>query len=224
MKLIPAFKIITSIAIAINVLSCKDSNKKDSDDPKDVAEEHNDAKFPKAKEKDAQFLVDAAEIDLMEIRLSELAETKASADSVKALGKTLLKDHEKSLKEIQEMASKKLITIPTEITSKGKDAYDKLTDKKDIDFDEDYCNEMIDDHKHAIKIFEKASTDCEDFEIKSWANKQLPLLRIHLDKAMNCRDKFNNNNTNVINKTRDKPADSEKNKDKSKTKEADKIK
>jgi putative membrane protein len=183
---------ILIIAAAISICGCKNENN-NSNDSKDVAEEHNDAKFDKAKEKDAQFLVDAAEIDLMEIKLGELAQNQAIKDSVKELGKLLLKDHEKSLKELQVMAGKKMVTIPSEITEKGRDSYNKLVDKKTGDFDESYCEEMVKGHKDAIEKFEKAATDIEDVEIKNWANKQLPTLRTHLDKAMNCRDNLKGN-------------------------------
>src|ERR1044071_2120459 len=49
-----------------------------TEDPKDVAEEHNDAKFRKESEKEAQLMVDAADINLAEIELGKLAESKGT--------------------------------------------------------------------------------------------------------------------------------------------------
>jgi putative membrane protein len=182
------------IAAILSISACKNENT-NSNDPKDIAEEHNEAKFDKAKEKDAQFLVDAAELDLMEIKLGELAQNQAVNDSVKELGKILLKDHQKSLKELQVLAGKKMVTIPSEITEKGRDSYNKLLEKKAAEFDEFYCDEMVKGHKDAIDKFEKGATDAEDVEIKNWANKQLPVLRTHLDKAMNYRDNLKGNSS-----------------------------
>ena len=53
------------------------SNGKKSDDVKDVAEEQNDEKFDSnQQEKDAQFVVNAAEMNIEEIQLGQLAQQK----------------------------------------------------------------------------------------------------------------------------------------------------
>lgn len=66
------FKVLQAIiliAVIISTLSCKNNNSKDT---KEVAEEHNEAKFDKSgNEKDAQFLVKAAEINMEEISLGQ---------------------------------------------------------------------------------------------------------------------------------------------------------
>ena len=73
------------IAVIIGLSSCGNNNSKDT---KDVAEDHNDAKFDKNdNEKDAQFLVNAAEINMEEISLGQLAQQKGSTNHVKELGK-----------------------------------------------------------------------------------------------------------------------------------------
>jgi putative membrane protein len=175
------------IALGLGIIACNEA-KKESDDPKDIAEEHNDAKFNKAKEKDAQFLVDAAEMSLTEIKLAELAEKDGTNNNVKELGKMMKEEHQKSLQKLKELAEKKMITIPTEVTENGQDSYNKLLDKKNNDFDNAYCEKNIDMHKDAIDKFEKCSNECEDHEIKTWAKDQLTTLRTHLDKSMDCRD------------------------------------
>lgn len=181
-------KLTLFIVLAISFASCNEA-KKDSNDPKDKAEEHNDAKFDKAKEKDAQFIVDAAEMELVEIKMAELAEKEASDKEVRELGKLLKDEHQKSFKKLKELAEKKMITIPEEITEKGKNSYNKLSDKKEKEFDKAYCEKTVESHEDAIKKFEKCTNNCEDYEIKTWANEQLKTLREHLDKSMDCRDK-----------------------------------
>jgi putative membrane protein len=180
-------------AIALSALlftACNNAEKNNSNDPKDVAEEHNDAKFNKDKEKQAQFFVDVAEITMQEIKLSELAEKQAQAEDIKELGKILKEDHSKSLKEIEEMAAKKMITLPVDLSKDGKDTYDKLTKKQGADFDHAYADEMVDLHTDQISKFEKMSTDAEDYEIRTWTEKKLKELRTHLDRSMTCRDKY----------------------------------
>jgi putative membrane protein len=169
------------------VCSC---NNQKAEDPKDIAEDHNDAKFDnKDQEKDAQFLVEAASINLEEIQLSQLAQQKSSMADVKMLGKMLEEEHTKSLTELQALASKKSVTIPTAVTDKDMDDYKRLSNKSGHDFDKDYCDEMVEGHKKAIEKFKKAATDCADSDIKAWASSTLPTLRSHLDQALNCQKK-----------------------------------
>jgi putative membrane protein len=186
--------LLTSFAAAICIMSCNSNNgsenNTDQNDPKAVAEEHNDAKFDKAKERDAQFLVDAAEINIEEINLSKLAQSQANAADIKDLAKAMEEDHTKAMKELEALASKKMVTIPTEMTKDAQSAYDELKDKTGSGFDRKYCSMMVDGHKDAVEKFEKASTDSEDYEIKTWAGKMLPALRTHLDHSMTCNDKY----------------------------------
>jgi putative membrane protein len=184
--------LIIMIIIGMSTVAC--NNK--PDDSKEVAEEHNDAKFDQNKtegstvnEKDAQFLVDAAAINLEEIQLGQLAQQKATMQDVKDMGKMMEEQHTKSLNELKDLAAKKMITIPTSPTEDGQDHYNKLNDKTGHDFDKEYCDKMVNGHKDAIDKFEKASANCNDADIKEWASATLPALRNHLDHALTCQDK-----------------------------------
>jgi putative membrane protein len=166
-----------------------------TEDPKDVAEEHNDAKFNKDTEKEAQLMVDAADINLTEIKLGNLAQTKGTSKQIKDLGKMMATDHGKALEELKKLASSKNVTLPETVSDKGMDEYNKLDEKTGRDFDKKYAEMMVDGHKEAIKKFEKCEEDCTDSQVKNWATKTLPTLRNHLDHSMSCYDAFKNDKT-----------------------------
>jgi len=173
------------MAVIIGSSSCMNNKPADT---KDVAEEHNDAKFDKnSNEKDAQFLVNAAEINLEEISLGKLAQEKSSMNHVKELGKMMEDSHTKLLTDLTALAQTKNISLPTSQTENGIEAYKKLNNKSGNDFGKEYSSMMVTEHKKAIDLFEKASTDCTDPDIKAWAAATLPTLRIHLDQAMICQ-------------------------------------
>ena len=164
-------------------------------DTKDVAEEQNEAKFDDNKlEKDADFLVDAAEISLEEITLSKLAQEKATTSEVKQLAKEMQVKHEKSLADLKNLANSKMVTIPTTLTEDGNDAIEKLNDKSGTDFDKEYTDVIVNNHKDAIREFEKAANDSSDPDIRTWASSSLPDLRNHLDKSMDIQRKVENLN------------------------------
>lgn len=182
------YAVSLSLVLMLVFSSCSSNNK--PEDTKEVASEHNEAKFDNAKaEDDAKFLVSAAEINLEEIQLGQLAQSKGTIAEVKDLGKMMESEHNKALIDLKALADKKQITIPTTITDDGQQAYKKLDDKKGNEFNKAYCDMMVDGHKDAIEKFEKASMDAADPDIKEWAATMLPALRTHLDNAINCQKK-----------------------------------
>lgn len=173
-----------SVLLMLSLASCNNTTSRNT---KDVAEEHNDAKFASAKEDDADFLVNAEEINLEEIQLGLLAQTRSTSTEVKELGKMMEKDHTKASSDLQKLAAKKQVTIPTTLTDDGISANKKLVDTKSADFDKEYVDMMVNGHKDAISKFEKASTDATDPDIRSWAASMLPVLRQHVDHFITCQ-------------------------------------
>lgn len=183
-----AMLIATFITIILLFASC--SNNQKPEDTKDVAEEHNEAKFDNNnQEMDAQFLVNAAEINLEEIQLGQLAQQIGRTTHVKELGRMMEKSHSKALLDLTALAKSKMITIPGSPTDHAQDAYKTLNEKSGNDFDKAYVDMMVSGHKDAIAAFEKASHDCNDTDIKNWASASLPDLRAHLDHSIDCQKK-----------------------------------
>ncbi|HYD91858.1 MAG TPA: DUF4142 domain-containing protein [Flavobacterium sp.] len=168
--------------------SCKSEPKQE--DPKEVAEDQNKPQDDATKEKDEQFLMDAAEINYEEIQLSQLALQKGTSADVKTLAQMMVDEHTKALSDLTALAGRKAIAIPTAPTQKVQDAYNNLNNKSGMDFDKEYCDRMVKGHKDAIDKFENASNNAMDAEIKSWAAASLPTLRNHLTHAETCEQKL----------------------------------
>ena len=65
--------------------------------------------------------------------------------------------------------------------------------KKDIDdFDKQYIDRVVDEHKKAIEHFTDQANKTGDADTKAWLNTQLALLREHLDNAMTLQSKLEN--------------------------------
>ena len=188
--------VLTSLSFAFlasfSLISCGPGNEKTDNrmDSKESAEEHNEAKFNSNAEKDAQFLVDAATINLEEIHLGDLASSKGVTNEVKEMGKALSAEHSKLQAELSNLAKEKGITIPTTVPESVTKKYNNLNSEASIYFDKEYASMMVEGHKEAISTFESAATNSEDADIRDWASKMLPLLRSHLDEAMNCENKL----------------------------------
>lgn len=189
------------------------SNKHHPKNTNDVSDLRSNSKFADDdQDKDAKFLVSAAEINLEEIQLGKLARQNGSSAEVKELGKMMEDAHTKSLKDLTALAKRKDITIPTASSEKANDAYNKLKEKSGKDFDKAYTNMMVEGHKDAIKLFEKASNDANDNDIKNWAAETLPELRKHLEHSTDCQKKCDKNDSDK--KDTDKKSSDKKNSDK----------
>lgn len=172
----------TLLVASLSFSSCKKEEK--PVDTEEVATEQNDEKFDDTKvEDDAEFLVAASEINMNEIALGKLAQTKGTLSDVKDLGKMMETEHTAALKELQDLAAKKQISIPASATEDGQKEYDDLNKKSGNDFDKAYADMMVSGHKDAIDKFEKAASSSVDPEVKAWAAKMLPALNTHKGHA-----------------------------------------
>ncbi len=183
-----ALLLATFVAFGLLIASC--GNRQKSSDPRDVAQERNVAKFDsKKQEKDAQFIVNAAEINMAQIQLGQLAQQRGQASHVKEFGKKMEDAYTKSQRDLTALANTKRITIPTSPTDGVREAYEKLNEKPGSDFDKAYADMMVSRHRDAIKTFEDATTDRYDPEINDWAIATLPDLRTNLNHAIDCQRK-----------------------------------
>jgi putative membrane protein len=158
---------------------------------KNEAENTNDSALSsRSAEKAAQFVVDVIASNLGEVKLARLAQQKASNSELKDFAKMLEADHSAVLNDLKTIASKKGITVPTEESGDAKDKLKELTDEKASEFDKEWCETLMDNHKTAISNFENAANDISDPDIKSFVNTVLPKLRTHHDKLMECHKKL----------------------------------
>ena len=183
-KILLTAKAILGAGLLLLVLnSCKNEPKQE--DPKEVAEDANEAKFDTIndKEDDSEFLVDQAEINLAEIELGKLAQQKSTNPEVKKFGKMLVDEHTKAASEVSALAKDKNFTLPTSLTEDGQEEYKKLNEKTGLDFDKKFVDMMIDGHEKAIDKLQKASKDATDSDVKLWASNNIAGLTAHLEHA-----------------------------------------
>jgi putative membrane protein len=183
-KILLAGKVILGAGIIIIFLNaCKNETKQE--DPKEVAEDANEAKADSVNytKDDSEFLVDQAEINLSEIEIGKLAQQKSTNPEVKSFGKMLVDEHTKSASEVSALAKAKNYTLPTSLTEDGQDEYNKLNEKTGLDFDKKFADLMIDGHQKAIDKLKKASEDAKDEEVRVWASNNIAGLTAHLEHA-----------------------------------------
>jgi putative membrane protein len=131
---------------------------------------------------DKQFVTDAAEAGLTEVKLGELAASKAKDSEVKKFAQLMVKDHSAANEELKTLASKKGLNVPAQCT-KCQPKYDELNALSGDAFDRKYASMMVADHQEAVSKFEGESKNGKDNEIRGWAGQKLPVLKHHLSMA-----------------------------------------
>jgi putative membrane protein len=132
---------------------------------------------------DHTFVTKAAQGGMAEVKLGTLATQKADNADVKAFGQQMVDDHSKANDELKQLASKKGITLPTDIDSKDQATYDRLSKLSGAEFDRAYMNDMVSDHRKDVSEFRHESQSGSDPDVKAWAAKTLPTLEHHLQMA-----------------------------------------
>lgn len=131
----------------------------------------------------ADFITEAAIINLKEIRLGTLAKSKAADDRIRSYGAMMEHDHTFANQQLDSIAKLKGVTIPTALSADDKKTEESLFTIKYTDFDKAYIKEMIDGHKKALAKYDQAKTS-DDSVISRFAAGMAPVLNRHLDEAL----------------------------------------
>lgn len=137
---------------------------------------------PAGLQQDADFAKMAYMSSCAEISAGNLASQKAHDPKVAALGKMMVTDHTD--------ANAKLMAIvhnaPTtdSLDAEHQSLKDSLMNATGAAFDAMYVQSQVRDHEKAIALFQQEATSGGQAELKSYAQKMLPKLKMHLDHVM----------------------------------------
>lgn len=130
-------------------------------------------------DKDRDFLEKAAKAGFKEVAVSRAVLARSTDPKTREFAQMTVTDHAATNQELTTLAKSKFVSLPAE-TDADKEA-DKWAQKSG-NVDKAYLDEMISDHKEAVKLFEKGAK-AEDADIAAFARKTLPKLKHHLEEA-----------------------------------------
>lgn len=132
---------------------------------------------------DSAFMMKAAMGGMMEVSAGTAAQSNAVNDRVKANGSMMVTDHTKANTELMALASSKGVTLPAALPADQQKHLDDMAKMKGKAFDSHYISMMMNDHKKDIAEFEKEANSGMDADLKAWAAKTLPTLKMHRDSV-----------------------------------------
>jgi putative membrane protein len=132
---------------------------------------------------DQQFLDMAAQTDMLEAHLGQMAANQAAGQDVKDYANMLVTDHTGDYQQLTALAAKDGLTVPTAIDAAHNKMIAPFEKLKGAAFDSRYLHEMVAGHTEAIGVYTKESTDAQNADVKAYASATLPTLQKHLDGA-----------------------------------------
>ena len=128
---------------------------------------------------DRSFMTEAATGGMAEVELGRLAAEKGQSADVKKFGQRMVDDHSKANDELKQLATRKGVTLPTDLTSEQKSEKDKLSKLSGAAFDKEYMSAMVEDHDKDVKAFQDEAKDAKDADLKAFVNKTLTVIEEH---------------------------------------------
>jgi putative membrane protein len=136
---------------------------------------------------DQEFLDLAAQTDMMEAHLGQLAADKADAQAVKDLAQMLVTDHTADYNKLGTLAAKANLTIAKALDAKHNKMIAPFEKLKGKMFDRRYTQEMVKGHTDAIAAYQKEASDGQNADLKAYAQATLPTLEKHRTAAQDAQ-------------------------------------
>jgi putative membrane protein len=138
---------------------------------------------------EVKFIKHAAADGTAEVKIAGLAVKKAENASVKAFAEMLVTDHTKVNDELKMLATNKNVDLSAVIDPKDAGTFQKLEKYSGAEFDKEYLAAVVSSHKTCVSAFEDISKESKDTDVKAFADKTLPALKAHHDKAKELHSK-----------------------------------
>jgi putative membrane protein len=145
-------------------------------------------------QKQQKFVQKAMKSGQMEVQMGQMAQQNGQNQEVKALGQRLVQDHTQANQQLQQIAQTLKIQSsdaqspgqPADAQgdhAKHQQAMSKLQGKSGAEFDREFTKMAIKHHRKDIQEFERAQSEVNDAQLKSFVQQTLPKLRQHLQMA-----------------------------------------
>ncbi|MBH8559543.1 DUF4142 domain-containing protein [Hymenobacter negativus] len=130
---------------------------------------------------DSKFMTKAASGGMLEVEMGKQVAARAVTPEAKKYAQQMVADHTKGNAELMALAAKKNITLPTTLGDDHQKVLKDVVEEKGVKMDQEYMKEMLKDHEEDVKEYTDASIKAADPDIKAFAAKTVPMLKMHLD-------------------------------------------
>ena len=146
---------------------------------------------PAALNYDAEFMVDAASTNQLEVALGQLAQKKAIAAEVKNWGRQMEQTHGQAEQELQALAGRTTLSLPASMSPADRKLYDDVDDRKYLGFDKKYLRTLKEVYARTIKQYTEAASKLTSPDLQAYVARRLPLLQQDAEEVSRLFDRAN---------------------------------
>jgi predicted outer membrane protein len=132
---------------------------------------------------DRQFVDRAAQLNMTEAHMAQLAEQKSSSPAVKDFAQTLQRDHTQAYQQLGSIARQDGFTLPNGIDQQHQQEIQPLQSLSGRAFDQKFQSMEVNDHQQAIDWVRNAQNSLQNQNLKNYASQMLNTLQKHLEMA-----------------------------------------
>lgn len=132
---------------------------------------------------DRRFIWEAAQDNLLELRIGTLAQSKASDPAVKDYAQRLVKEHTDMENHWNELAARNGVDLKLVMGPKHKKKADRLKKLSGKNFDRAYMTMSIQNHQDYVEYFSKEGKATQASQVRDLAAMHLSTLQQHLEQA-----------------------------------------
>jgi putative membrane protein len=133
---------------------------------------------------DRDFATRAFATSIAIVQAGRLAAEKTLDEDVRQFAQEMVKDHTVSNEELTKIAQAKKLELPMAPLASFKDALQQLTTTTGPQHDRFYMERFgAAAHRDALELYEREIREGEDADLKRYAERLVPMLRRHLERA-----------------------------------------
>lgn len=132
---------------------------------------------------DRLFMERAAQGNMAEIRLSQLALQRASSDEVKQYAQQMIDQHTQANNQLMQLARQKNVTLPRQLDAQHQQIERQLQRLSGASFDQAYMRAMVNDHAQTAALFQRQTEQGKDRDVVAFASQLLPAIQQHYAMA-----------------------------------------
>jgi len=132
---------------------------------------------------DQKFVECAATMDQFEIQAAKLAERNAQDDKIKQFARQITQDHQQSSQALQRAAQQAGIEVSQQLKPAQQAMLQDLQQMQGEDFDRAWLYGNVAGHTVAVLKYRDAAKECQNEQLKQFAQQTLPKLQQHLQHA-----------------------------------------
>jgi putative membrane protein len=136
------------------------------------------------------FMTQAAAAHLAQLDMARVGKMHSKNGAVNSYAGMILKDCQESLQDLTRLMAQKDIAPSKTLDDGTKHDIDRMAALSGSEFDREFINMMVADHKRMLELFRSVSVTAHDTDVQDYVDGMIPKLDKHLRKAQELQSRL----------------------------------